>query len=94
MKKVNNAIGVNIKSLREKAGLSQSQFGKSINKSQSTVYGYETGRIVPEFEVLSKISQIYNVPIGQIMGIEWSPVSTKTLRKLYEIYLDEEEDDE
>lgn len=89
MKKLNNAIGENIRGIREREGLSLSQFGRSINKSPSTVSGYEAGSIVPEFDVITKIAQLYGVSVGHILGIEWSPVSHKTLRKLYEIYLNE-----
>ena len=41
------------------------------------------------FDVITKIAQLYGVSVGHILGIEWSPVSHKTLRKLYEIYLNE-----
>ena len=89
MRESNNIIGENIRSIRIKAGLSQAQFGKSIRKSQSAVYSYENGTVVPEFDVLSEISQLYGVPVGHIIGIEWNPISTKTLRELYKMYLDE-----
>ena len=92
--KKSNIIGENIKSIRQRAGLTQAQFAESLKKSQSAIYSYECGAILPGFDVLVRISQIYGVSIGQIMGIEWHPVSIDALRRVYAIYLEEVEKDE
>ena len=89
-----NAIGENIRRVRKKSGLTQAQFGEIIGKSQSTVYSYENGSVIPSFEVLTIISHFFDVPVGYLMGIEWQPLSGKALRELYEIYLNEARDDE
>ncbi len=92
--KKSNVIGENIRSIRLKSGLTQAQFAESLKKSQSTIYSYECGAILPSFDVLMKISQIYGIPIGHIMGIEWQPVSQDVLHRIYTIYLEEVEKDE
>ncbi len=84
-----NVIGENIKRIRKKHSLTQAQFGEIIGKSQSTVYSYENGSVIPSFEVLNMVSQLFNVKVGDIMGIEWSPLSAKSLRDLYELYVKE-----
>lgn len=89
-----NAIGENIRRVRKKNGLTQAQFGEVIGKSQSTVYSYENGSVIPSFEVLTIISHFFDVSVGNLMGIEWKPLSGKALRELYEIYLDEAREDE
>ena len=89
-----NAIGENIRRVRKKSGLTQAQFGEVIGKSQSTVYSYENGSVIPSFKVLTDISQLFNVSVGYLMGIEWNPLSGKTLRELYRLYVDEANEDE
>ncbi len=89
-----NAIGENIKRVRKKSGLTQAQFGEVIGRSQSAVYSYENGSVIPSFEVLADISHFFNVSVGYLMGIEWSPLSGKTLRELYDIYVEEAREDE
>ena len=84
-----NAIGENIKSLRKKHKLTQAQFGEIIGKSQSTVYSYENGTVIPKYDVLCMISQIFGMSMGNLMGFEWRPMSAKGLRELYDIYIDE-----
>ena len=89
-----NAIGENIMRVRKKSGLTQAQFGEVIGKSQSAIYSYENGSVIPSFEVLTDISQLFGVSVGYLMGIEWYPLSGKALRELYDIYLDEAKEDE
>lgn len=89
-----NAIGENIRRVRKKSGLTQAQFGEVIGKSQSTVYSYENGSVIPSFEVLAEISHYFGVSVGHLMGIEWNPLSGKTLRELYDMYIEEAREDE
>ena len=89
-----NIFGDNIRRVRIKAGLTQAQFGQTIHKSQSAVYSYENGSVIPSFDVLRDISQLYGISIGDLMGIEWRPLSGKALRELYKIYVEEVQEDE
>lgn len=56
-------IGPRIKSIRETKNLSQRRFGKKIGLSAKTISAYETGRIIPSYSVLEKISQTYDVTV-------------------------------
>ena len=89
-----NAIGESIMRVRKKNGFTQAQFGELIGKSQSTIYSYENGSVIPSFETLLLISQLFGVPVGQLMGIEWTALSGKSLRELYEMYISEAKEDE
>lgn len=89
-----NAIGESIMRVRKKNGLTQAQFGELIGKSQSAVYSYENGSVIPKFETIVLISQLFGVSVSHLMGIEWTPLSGKSLRELYDIYIDEAEKDE
>lgn len=93
--KGSNTIGENIMRVRKKSGLTQAQFGEVIGRSQSAVYSYENGSVIPSFEVLVNISHFFNVSVGYLMGIESPhPLSGKALRELYDIYVKEAQEDE
>lgn len=62
-------FGTNIKRVRLKHKLTQVQFAEIIGKSQSTVRGYENNTIVPPFRILLIVSQLFNVSIGFLMGL-------------------------
>ena len=84
-----NAIGESIMRIRKKNKLTQAQFGELIGKSQSAVYSYENGSVIPSFKTLLLISQLFGVSMGQLMGLEWTPLSAEALREIYEIYIKE-----
>lgn len=84
-----NVIGENIKQVRKKHGLTQAQFGEIIGKSQSTIYSYENGSVIPSFEVLNTLSQLFNVSIGHLMGLESNLLSGMEIRRLYDLYVKE-----
>lgn len=88
-----NAIGESVMRVRKKSGLTQAQFGELIGKSQSAVYSYENGSVIPSFDTLVLISQLFGVPVGQLMGIEWTALSGRSLRELYDMYISEVEDE-
>ena len=89
-----NTIGENIMRVRKKSGLTQAQFGEVIGRSQSAVYSYENGSVIPSFEVLVNISHFFNISVGYLMGIESPSLSVKTLREIYDIYVKEAREDE
>jgi len=84
-----NVIGENIRRVRKKHGLTQAQFGEIIGKSQSTVYCYENGSVIPSFEVLTTLSQLFDVSLGHLIGLENRIPSGRTIRELYDIYVKE-----
>ena len=49
--------------IREYTGLTQKEFGKSINKSERTIQDYESGRRRYYVETLKLISKIHNIKI-------------------------------
>jgi transcriptional regulator with XRE-family HTH domain len=54
-------IGRQIKNLRLKLNISQDRFGKRIGLTGKTISAYETGKISPPIEVLSRISEEFEV---------------------------------
>jgi transcriptional regulator with XRE-family HTH domain len=58
-----NKISDQIKKIRNNRQLSQHRFGKKVGLSGKTISAYETGRVVPPYKVLEKISTTYNYPL-------------------------------
>jgi len=54
-------IGKQLKNLRIKLNISQDRFGKRIGLTGKTISAYETGKISPPIEVLSRISEEFEV---------------------------------
>ena len=63
-------FGTNIKRVRLKHKLTQFQFAEIIGKSASTLHGYEFNVIVPPFDVLLTISQLFDIPVGTLLGLD------------------------
>ena len=56
-----------LKKLREEKGLTQSELGKELGISPSTVGMYEQGRRVPDVQILKKMSAFFNVSIDYLL---------------------------
>ncbi len=56
--------------LRRRAGLSQEELAERIGVSRQAVGKWENGTSVPELEKLLALSEFYNVPIGELLGVE------------------------
>ena len=73
-----------LKKLREEKGLTQSELGKELGISPSTVGMYEQGRRKPDFETLEKIADIFNVDMNFLIG------NTKVDENTPDYYYDDE----
>ena len=54
-------FAVRLKSLREKAGLSHEEVAEQIGVSATTIYHWESGRMVPSVERFPAIAETYNL---------------------------------
>lgn len=59
-----------LKKLREEKGLTQSELGKELGISPSTVGMYEQGRRVPDVPILKKMSAFFEVSLDYLLGNE------------------------
>lgn len=57
-----------LKKLRSTSGLSQREFARLFNMSPSTLAMYETGRREPDYNILSKLADYYNVSTDYLLG--------------------------
>ena len=53
-------------SLRRKAGYSQSDLGKLLNRSNTCISMYEQGRRMPDYETMLQISELFNVSMDYL----------------------------
>lgn len=57
-------VSVNLKEIREKAGLSQQQLADQVGVGRTTITMIESGENTPSVDTAKKI--------GEVLGIEWS----------------------
>lgn len=62
-------LGVRIKDLRTKKGISQKELAYSINKDQQSIQRLEKGKINPSFYYLYEISKGLNVSLNEIFSM-------------------------
>ena len=63
-------FGKRIVELREKRGLTQAELAKSIGISRSALSLYEIEKREPDIDTLGKLSALFKVPVGYILGKE------------------------
>lgn len=67
----------NLKLLREKDNISREHLAKSLDITYSALSKYETGKREPDFELLQKIADFFNVSTDYLLGREQSPSNKK-----------------
>ena len=72
-------INENIKRARKKRGVSQEEMAAELNVVRQTVSKWETGRSVPNAEMLVQIADFLNVPVNQLLGTETDAESNHSL---------------
>lgn len=60
----------NLKKLRNKYGVSQSQLAEAIGVSQQSVNKYENSGVEPDIEMLIKIADRFSVSVDYLIGHE------------------------
>ena len=61
-----------IKDLRQAQGLTQEELGKKINVEKSAISKYEKGIVIPNGDVLKRLSAIFNVSTDYLLDNEVS----------------------
>ena len=65
---INMSFGENLKKLRKRANLSQTELAKLLEINQYNISFWEIGRSEPNIEQLIKLSNILNVPTDYLLG--------------------------
>lgn len=93
-----------LKAQRKKNNFTQSDLADALNVSRSCISNWESGLRVPDFVVISKLSAVFDVPVGFFiktepqmtspdMGIDISKLNEKgkeALKKYYRFLLTDE----
>lgn len=61
-------FGERLKSLRESANVTPDEFSKIINKSRSSLSGYETNNILPDHKTLFLIADYFDCSLDYLLG--------------------------
>ena len=59
-----------LKELRKEKNMTQTQLGHLIGFSYSAIRDWESSRTQPSIENLIKLARIFNVTVGQLVGVE------------------------
>lgn len=62
-------LGLRIKEIRKKRGISQRELARRINKSYSVVCGYESNAQLPPLDVAISIAHVLNISLDYLVGI-------------------------
>lgn len=62
-------IGANIRKYRKLNKLTQTELGKLIGKTESSIRKYERGYVIIPLDVLNKIADVLNVPAYRIIDV-------------------------
>lgn len=63
-------IGDQIRSLREKAGISQSELARKLGVTRSSVNAWESGLSAPTAVYLIELSKLFHVSVDFILGLD------------------------
>ena len=65
----------NLRTARERKGLSQKDMAESIGVAKSTYSLYESGNREPNVQTIKKIADILNVSADELLGIDEEPTT-------------------
>ena len=71
-----------LKQLRKNKGITQQALADAIGEKRSIIANYESNNSTPGFEVLNKLSNFFNVPVGYLTGKANSLVSEYSFKTL------------
>ena len=62
------ALNENIKTIRKSKGLSQEELAIKLNVVRQTISKWEKGYSVPDAEMISKMSDVFEIPVSELLG--------------------------
>lgn len=60
-------IGNNVKSFREKSGVSQGDLAKFLNVDRTAIVHYEKGTRIPSLDVLIELADYFNITLDELI---------------------------
>ncbi len=83
-------IGSELKKLRKKSGLTQSQLAEKCNLSKNAIWNYENNKRTPTLKTLNKISEILDVDLSYIISTPPTSITSEIAKKLNKLGLGSE----
>lgn len=74
-------IGNRLKDLRLKKGIEAQEMARILNVAKSTYSGYENNKSLPNYDLLSKISDYFNVTTDYLLGREHKKTPSNSSKK-------------
>lgn len=68
-------LNENIRLLRKARGISQEELAVRLNVVRQTVSKWEKGASVPDADMVTKIAEVFEVPISELLGAKIEPAS-------------------
>ena len=68
-------LGERIRNLRKKAGLTQEQLAETLGVTAGAVYKWESGRAMPELEMLVELGRFFEVSVDALLDYGWETMS-------------------
>lgn len=78
-----NHFNLNLRSAREKKGLSQKEVAEAVGVAKSTYSLYESGNREPNVQTIKKIASVLNTSADELLGIN-TPSHTPVLAAHFE----------
>ena len=63
-------MGNRLRELRKQQKMTMKQLGEVVDLAESTISQYETGKRQPDNETLLKLSEVFGVTVGYLLGAE------------------------
>lgn len=77
------AVGKNIKNMRKKLDITQEELAEKINVTRQAVSNWENGKTEPDIETLTRIAQIFDISIDELVDGIPSDISILRGKKMY-----------
>lgn len=75
-------IGKRIQTIRKEKGLTQTELGEKVGKSESTIRKYEAGAVQPSLKILTNISKELNIDVSYFLKIDESELTESEKQQL------------
>ena len=79
MERVFDLFGKNLKRLRTNAKLTQQELATKLKVAPSTIGMYESGKRMPDTEILNKLANMFNVSIDYLLGRETQNITSDSI---------------
>lgn len=89
---IKKEIGIKIKRLRQKRGLTQEKLAEKVNISTFTLIGIETGKNFMTAQTMEKLLECLDVPLDELFSVEHLRPTNELIDDIHKIVNDVKDD--